>query len=249
MCNDLFTLFGLTVHGYGLMIALGIAAALVTGFVRAGRRGLDANAVVDIALLCAVCGFAGAKLLYVLVELPAFLDSPWRVLGSSGFVVYGGVIAGALAAYIHCRKKKLAFIDYFDLLMPSVALAQGFGRIGCFLAGCCYGRPTDAWWGVVFPQGGIAPAGVPLVPTQLLSAGGDLLLAAFLCSGSAGAQSAGATSARRISCFTASGGSRSNFCARTRAAASARCRPRSSSPCSSSRALWSCSGATARKRL
>ena len=60
--------------------------------------------------------------------------------------------------------------------MPGVALAQGLGRVGCFLAGCCYGRPAGSCWGVVFPAGSMAPAGVRLIPTQLYSAAGDVLL-------------------------------------------------------------------------
>ena len=64
--------------------------------------------------------------------------------------------------------------------MPEIALAQGFGRIGCFLAGCCYGRQTDAAWGVVFPAGSLAPSGVKLIPTQLISSGADFLNMAFL---------------------------------------------------------------------
>ena len=79
------------------------------------------------------------------------------VLGSEGFVVYGGIITGVLAAMIYCRIKHLKFLEYFDLLAPSVALAQGFGRIGCFLAGCCYGRETTAFWGITFPEGSLAP--------------------------------------------------------------------------------------------
>ena len=85
-----------------------------------------------------------------------------------------------LAAWIYCKVKKLVFLEYFDLIMPEVALAQGFGRIGCFLAGCCYGRETTAAWGITFPADSMAPAGIKLIPTQLLSAAGDFLIAAIL---------------------------------------------------------------------
>ena len=72
------------------------------------------------------------------------------------------------------------FLDYFDIVMPEVALAQAFGRIGCFLAGCCYGRPTDSVFGVVFPEDSLAPAGIKLIPTQLISAVGDFAIAIIL---------------------------------------------------------------------
>ncbi len=180
MYNDLFSIGGITVHSYGVMIALGIFAALAVGVFRAGKNGLNKEAILDITLLCALSGMAGAKLLYVIVEFPSFLRNPGDVLGGNGFVVYGGIIGGVAAAILYCRRKKYEFKRYLDLLIPSVALAQGFGRIGCFLAGCCYGCPTTAWCGVTFPAGGIAPAGIPLIPTQLISAGGDFLLAAVL---------------------------------------------------------------------
>ena len=180
MHNDLFSIWGLTVHSYGLMIALGVAAALAVGMLRARRSGLNSETVLDIALLGVVLGFIGAKILYVIIELPTILRNPVEILSGNGFVVYGGIISGVLAAIVYCRRKKCEFKRYLDLLIPSVALAQGFGRIGCFLAGCCYGCPTTSWWGVTFPAGGIAPAGIPLIPTQLISAGGDFLLAAVL---------------------------------------------------------------------
>ena len=72
------------------------------------------------------------------------------------------------------------FLDYFDLAAPSIALAQGFGRIGCFLAGCCYGKETTSRFGVVFPQGSLAPSGVKLIPTQLLSSAGDFVITVVL---------------------------------------------------------------------
>jgi len=71
-------------------------------------------------------------------------------------------------------------MSYFDIVMPSISIAQGFGRIGCFMAGCCYGRETDCAIGVVFPADSMAPAGVRVLPTQLFSAAGDFLIAGIL---------------------------------------------------------------------
>ena len=119
-------------------------------------------------------------MLYVIVEWKRFVQDPWSVLGSAGFVVYGGIITGVLAGYIYTRIKKISFVQYFDLIMPEIAIAQGFGRIGCFLAGCCYGRKTDSFLGVIFPEGSMAPAGVKLLPTQLFMSAGDFLIALLL---------------------------------------------------------------------
>lgn len=180
MKNELFSLGKVTIHGYGAMIALGILCCICLGAYRAKKKGLSQEAVLDIALLVVVCGFLGAKLLYVLVDFRSFIEDPLDALGSEGFVVYGGIIAGIISMMLYCRKKRLVFREYFDLLVPSVAVAQGFGRIGCFLAGCCYGRETKAWFGIVFPPDSFAPSGVKLIPTQLLSAGGDFIIAAVL---------------------------------------------------------------------
>ncbi len=180
MHNDLFRIGSITVHGYGLMIALGVAAAVLLGAYRANQRGLQGDAVYSISFACLLVGFACAKLLYCALELRALLADPLSVLLGGGFIVYGGIMGGFGAAVLYCRAKGYPFLAYFDLLAPSLALAQGFGRIGCFLAGCCYGRETHAAWGVVFPAGCIAPSGVPLVPTQLISSAGDFLIAGAL---------------------------------------------------------------------
>ena len=180
MHNDLFSIGGLTVHGYGLCIGLGIAAALLLIWRRAEERKLDVKTVNTLVLLILAAGFAGAKLFFLFAHWSEFRANPPGVLGSEGFVVYGGIVCGLGAAYLYCRKRSLPFLRWADCFVPGVALAQGFGRIGCFLAGCCFGKPTDSIFGVVFPAGSAAPAGVPLWPVQLFSAAGDLLLAGTL---------------------------------------------------------------------
>ena len=98
------------------------------------------------------------------------------MLGSSGFVVYGGIVIAVTVTFLYAKLKKFSYLAYLDTLIPFVALAQGFGRIGCFLAGCCYGKETESFLGVIFPYGSIAPSGVKLLPTQLFSSAGDFLL-------------------------------------------------------------------------
>jgi phosphatidylglycerol:prolipoprotein diacylglycerol transferase len=177
---DLVSIGKFTVHTYGLMIAIGIILCVVMGYYRAKKLELREEAVIDITIICVVAGFLGAKLLFVLIAFQQFLQDPLSVLGSSGFVVYGGIIVGVLAAFLYCKIKKLRFLTYFDLLAPSVSLAQAFGRIGCFFAGCCYGKETESAFGVIFPEGCFAPAGVRLIPTQLISSAGDFAIAILL---------------------------------------------------------------------
>ena len=160
MYNDLFSIGGLTVHGYGLSIGIGIAAALLLIWRRAEERKFDVQSVNTLILLILAAGFAGAKLFFVFAHWSEFCADPLGTLGSEGFVVYGGIVCGLGAAYLYCRKRSLPFLRWVDCFIPCAALAQGFGRIGCFLAGCCFGKPTESFLGVTFPAGSMAPAGM-----------------------------------------------------------------------------------------
>ncbi len=180
MYNDLLTIGPVTVHGYGLMIAIGVIVALFTGEALAKKRGLNSDAVYPITFLSVFLGFFSAKILFCIVEWETFIKDPKQVLTGNGFVVYGGIIGGVLVSYLYCRFKKLSFWDYFDLVLPCVAIAQGFGRIGCFLAGCCYGKETDSVIGIAFTHSEQAPNGIKLIPVQLFSAAGMFLIAAIL---------------------------------------------------------------------
>lgn len=181
MYNDLLKIGPFTVHGYGLMIAIGLFSALYLAEWRASKNGLDKEFVWPLTIYCAVTGILGAKIMFCIVEWREFIKNPLALLGSSGLVVYGGIIGGVLSAIFYCRYKKLPFMDCFDLAMPSVAVAQGFGRIGCFLAGCCYGRETNAWYGIAFSHSNYAPNGTKMIPTQLISSAGMFAIAGILC--------------------------------------------------------------------
>ena len=180
MHNEILTIGKFTIYGYGLMIGIGFLTAVLVAMYRAKKQGLKQEAILDIAIYCLISGILGGKLLYVIVEWERFIKDPWAILGSSGFVVYGGIVLGVAVGVTYLKIKKQPVNPYFDLVMPEIAIAQGIGRIGCFLAGCCYGAPTDGAWGVVFPEGSLAPAGIKLIPTQLIMSAGDLLIAAIL---------------------------------------------------------------------
>lgn len=173
----LFEIGPIKVYSYGLMLAIGVIAAVFAAERRAEKLGLDSEQIMSLGFWCAVGGFLGAKLLYVITE--------WKTLFAGGmtfrdimfgFVVYGGIIGGIFSGYLYTRVKKLSFLKYFDLVMPSIALAQGFGRIGCFLAGCCYGKKTDAWYGMEFNHSVYAGMyGVKVIPTQLIMSAANFL--------------------------------------------------------------------------
>lgn len=119
---DLFSIGRFTVHTYGVMIAIGVILCVLMGYYRAKRYEMKAESVLDLAILCVVMGFLGAKVFFVILSWKQFLADPLRVLGSSGFVVYGGIIFGVVSALIYCKIKDIRFFAYFDLLAPSVAL-------------------------------------------------------------------------------------------------------------------------------
>lgn len=172
MKNELFSIGPVTVYGYGLMIAIGIMAAYLVGEYRTKRKSLNQDHVFYFVIWCVLGGFLGSKLLFFITDIRNIIDNPQKVLNlADGWVVYGGIIGGILAGIVYCKIKKIKFTAYFDVLIPSVALAQGFGRIGCFLAGCCYGQETNSPLGIVFHNSSYAPNGVNLVPTQLISSG------------------------------------------------------------------------------
>lgn len=181
MRPDLFSIGPITIHGYGLMIGIGFLAAILIGMKRAEKHGLDKDIVFNMGMLCIVGGMLGAKILYIITEWNSIIHSKnlWSDL-AYGFVVYGGIIGGILILYVYSRFKKLNFLQYMDLIVPSVSIGQGFGRIGCLLAGCCYGRETDCPIGIVFHNSEFAPNGVSLLPTQIFSSLGDFLIAGFL---------------------------------------------------------------------
>lgn len=182
MKNDLLTIGGLTVHGYGLMIGIGfIAAYLMTEF-RARKYRMNTDIVFTLFISSVVFGLLGAKVLYYLTILDRVIKDPGVILDEmEGFVVYGGIIGGVLAGYVVCRIKKEKFWQYFDLIAPAIALAQGFGRIGCLLAGCCYGKETDSPLSITFHTSDFAPNDVALIPTQIYSSILDFLNCIALC--------------------------------------------------------------------
>lgn len=182
MHNELFSIGPITIYGYGLMIAIGILAAYLSTEFLAKKNDLDPNPVFNILIVGVLFGILGAKLLYYITILDDIIANPKLLLDfSDGFVVYGGIIAGIVAAAIYSRKKGLPFLRYLDCAAPSIALAQGFGRIGCFLAGCCYGVEMDSPISITFTHSHYAPNNVPLFPSQLISSAFDFLNFVVLC--------------------------------------------------------------------
>jgi phosphatidylglycerol:prolipoprotein diacylglycerol transferase len=174
-----FDLFGrhigpLTLHTYGALLAVAFIAGLWVANRQARRAGLDAARITDMAVYVLIGGLVGAKLLLVIVEWPFYARNPRELLSviQSGGVFYGGLLGALPVAWWYARRHHLDGWRTADVLAPGVALGQAIGRLGCFSAGCCYGRPTDVPWGIAFrdPYATRAvgtPLDIPLHPTQL----------------------------------------------------------------------------------
>lgn len=172
MHNELLKIGPFTIYGYGLMIAIGIFAAYTLAEYRARRlEGVDDERVFGLTAWAVAGGLAGGKVMYYITILPQIISDPSLLYRDllEGFVIYGALIGGFVGIWLYCRKWKLNLLSYLDLALPSVALAQGFGRIGCLLAGCCYGMETDSAFCIIFQESAYAPNGIPLIPTQIIS--------------------------------------------------------------------------------
>ena len=175
----LFRIGDIAVYSYGFMMALGVAVSLVLITKKARKEGIDEEPVLDLTIISVLAGLIGARLFYVFfydwdyyrMNLLQILD-----FRNEGLVWYGAFILGAIAAIIYIRIKGLSFWRMLDLFAPYLALGYAFGRVGCFLNGCCFGTPTMVPWGVVFPALDL----VPRHPTQLYSAILSLGLFAYL---------------------------------------------------------------------
>lgn len=168
------------VYWYGVWFMTAVLAALFL-FVRRNRRllGVEPDRTLTLAVVVILAGLAGAKILTVFTRFDQFIAAPLAFLFARTYLsVFGGVLGGGMALWLLTRRSREGFLGYADSLAACLPLAQALGRQGCFAAGCCWGRPTEAWWGVVFthPDTASGLPGVPLIPTQLLESGLSLLL-------------------------------------------------------------------------
>lgn len=178
----LLDLWGFKIYGYGLMIAIGIISAVLLLSKRAKEKGYNEDHILNMTIIAVISGVLGGKILHIITDFKFVISDPSSIIKNfgEGFVIYGAIIGGALGAYIYCKKKQWDVLEVFDLITPSLPLAQGFGRIGCLFAGCCYGAETNVPWAIVFKESPFAPSNVHLHPTQIYSAIFNFVLAIFL---------------------------------------------------------------------
>ncbi len=144
----------ITLYSYGLMVALGFLSAVGLALRQALRIGLDPDRLQKWCVLVFLGGLVGARAAYVLLYWELFRSNPVEIFrfDHGGLVFYGGLGAGLLAGFGGFRWLQLPVWVTIDLMTPPLVLAHAIGRIGCFLNGCCYGKPTELPWGVRFPS-------------------------------------------------------------------------------------------------
>ncbi len=160
----------LNIYSYGALVAIGFLAAIRVAAGDTGRRGFDRESFYDMAFWLVLAAIAGARLFHVLVYWSYYAASPSEIyrIWNGGLVFYGGLLAAVAACLVFLRRRGLPFLPTADAAALGIPLGLAFGRIGCALAGCCYGKPTTVPWGIVFSNpASLAPLHVPLHPTQL----------------------------------------------------------------------------------
>jgi phosphatidylglycerol---prolipoprotein diacylglyceryl transferase len=189
MYPRLFDLGPLTVYTYGVLLAAAYLLGLKMAMVRAAKRGLDANRVLDLGIYIIISALIGAKLLLFITDFRAYMANPRELLTiiRSGGVFYGGLILAVVVALVYIRRIGLPLWTTCDVFAPGIALGHVVGRFGCLFAGCCYGRQVaqSHWWTITFTDPFAAtnvgtPLGVPLYPTQIFEAGAEALILAVL---------------------------------------------------------------------
>ena len=189
--------FTIPIRGYGVMAALGFLFALLVLLRLAKRSGFTQQFAYDLWFAAFIGGFIGARVWYVVQNWDTqFADSPLGVFAitSGGLVWYGGIIGGVAGAWLAARGHGKPMLAVLDLAVAPAALGLGFGRIGCFLNGCCFGGVTRLPWALRFPAGSLpflhqldqgligpdAPSSLPIHPTQLYESFFAFLLSLFL---------------------------------------------------------------------
>lgn len=168
---------------YGFFIAVGFLAGIFLAVKEAKRLGEDHEKIMDLCFYLLIAAILGSRLFYVATSPEMFLKNPVEILKiwNGGLVFYGGFIAALVTGIVFLKVKNILLWKTADIMAPSIALAHFFGRIGCFFAGCCYGKYCDLPWAITFNHpDSLAPTGIPLHPTQLYEALGNLGIFLFL---------------------------------------------------------------------
>jgi phosphatidylglycerol---prolipoprotein diacylglyceryl transferase len=179
----LFHIANFSLPTYGLLVSIGVLVGLWISVRNSEKRGINPEDAWNLGILVVLCGIVGAKILYIVNDWGYYTSHPGEIfsLGTlqAGGVFSGGLVAALVAAVWYMRRHNMPALGTCDAFSPGLALGHAIGRIGCFAAGCCYGKPTTHFWGVTF-NSPLAhawvgtPLGVALEPTQLFESAVEL---------------------------------------------------------------------------
>ncbi len=182
MLPKLISIGSFYIPTYGVLVALAFLAGLWVTLRLAREAGLPTDKMTNLAVYCAMAGIAGAKLFMFLFDLGDYIRNPGQILSletlQAAGVFHGGFICALIVAAMYLRKQQLPALKTMDVFAPGIALGQSIGRLGCFAAGCCWGKECDLPWGVHFRSDFAAPVPLdkPLHPVQLYESAADLLI-------------------------------------------------------------------------
>ena len=170
---------------YGVLVAIGVLVGLLISVRNAQSQGIRREKAWDFGIAVVLAGILGAKILYILIDWRSYLENPRDIFSlatlQAGGVFSGGLIASFAVAAWFLRRHQMPALATCDAFSPGLALGHSIGRLGCFAAGCCYGKPTHHFWGVTFTnpiaaQNSATPLNVPLEPTQLFESAAELAI-------------------------------------------------------------------------
>jgi phosphatidylglycerol:prolipoprotein diacylglycerol transferase len=185
----LFHIGSFSVPTYGFLVALGVLVGLWISVRNSEKQGINPDDAWNFGIVVVLCGIFGAKVLYIINDWSTYAANPREIFSldtlQAGGVFSGGLIAAFIGAAWYIRKHHMPALATCDAFAPGLALGHAFGRVGCFSAGCCFGKPTNHFWGVVFTNplaNSISgtPLNVRLQPTQLFESAVELAIFVIL---------------------------------------------------------------------
>jgi len=179
MFPDLITIGPITLHTYGLFVAIGFFVGILVTIRLGKTEGFSAQQVMDMSFIILLSAIIGSRVMYVLINASYYTRQPLDMLKiwQGGLVFSGGIIGVVLTMIWYIKRHDLPLGKVADLWAPAIAIGQCIGRIGCFMAGCCYGKPTDLKWGVTFTHThALCPLNISLHPAQLYSSISGLII-------------------------------------------------------------------------
>jgi phosphatidylglycerol:prolipoprotein diacylglycerol transferase len=185
MYRTLFDLGPVSIHLYGVMLAVAFWLGIELSSRMAKRRDMDSTVIIDLGIVVLISSVVGSRALYVLTHLPEYRHDWLGVIRvwEGGLSFYGGLLAAVVFGIAFLRRKGVPVLGVTDIVAPQIALGVAIARIGCFLNGCCFGKASDLPWACSFPadsQAGWVMGGAAIHPTQIYSSIANLLIFVLL---------------------------------------------------------------------